>query len=434
MHFLRAGTIYALANVAAAAVPFLLLPLLTRLLGPGEFGVIVAFGLWGTLTLPLAGMSVHGAVGVVWFRETEDEVTGLVGSALALAVLCTLATVASAVAAVALQPTLAMGLSPAWVALAVVGAGASVVLQCRLVLWQSQQRPLHSAALQVGASVFNVALSLLAVLVLGWGADGRNAAIVATAVLSALAASVLLHRAGDMRWRPRAAHFRDLLRFGLPLVPHALAGVLLATADRWLVSARLGHETLGLYGAAAQLGLVMSVLADAFVKAYMPWLYARLQSPTDEDRLCVVGAVYASVPAFALLAALLSVVLAWASTALLGTQYRDAGSLLPWFVAGGACSGIYFSISGLYFFHQRTGALARASVTAAVIGLPCLFWLVHRFGLKGAAMSFALTQALLMVCAAALAVRTFALPWALPGAALAVWLRRASGRADPRTA
>ena len=65
MNFLHSGAIYAAANIASAGVPFLLLPLLTRVLGPVEYGHVVSFTLLVTLCLTVAGLNAHAALGVV---------------------------------------------------------------------------------------------------------------------------------------------------------------------------------------------------------------------------------------------------------------------------------------------------------------------------------------------------------------------------------
>jgi hypothetical protein len=74
MSFLRAGAIYAAANLVAAAVPFLLLPILTRVLGPDQYGQVVNFSLLVTVCMTLAGLNAHAALGVVWFKQPREKV------------------------------------------------------------------------------------------------------------------------------------------------------------------------------------------------------------------------------------------------------------------------------------------------------------------------------------------------------------------------
>ncbi len=420
MRAAQAGAIYVVANLVSAGIPFLLLPLLTRVLGPAEFGAVVNFFLLVSACTALAGLSVHAAIGVAWFKHDRQDLPRLVGTAIILGIGSTIV-VAAASAIVLGTVGHSIGISPAWGAIAATTAGCNVLLQCRLVLWQSQQRPLPMAGLQIVASVFNVGLSLAFVLLLGWGGSGRNAGVAISAVLMAILAVGLLLASRQAQLGLRWKDVSTLLAFGLPLVPHALAGLLIATADRFVVSAHLGNEALGVYGAGAQVGAAMVILGDAFVKAFNPWLYARFASESPSDALGAVGAMYASIPGFLVLAAAVGFVLWVASSLLLGPAYRAATVILPMFMLGGAFNGMYLAVSGLYFFSGRTKLLSSITLPVAVLGTLITIALVPRMGVLGAAMGYAATQGLLALAAWLVAQRAFALPWNRPRAAVNTW-------------
>jgi O-antigen/teichoic acid export membrane protein len=420
MKFLHAGAIYAVANVASAAVPFALLPLLTRILSPADYGQIVVFALLITFCMPFAGLSVHSVVGVAWFSKPRDQIAAFNGTALALVTVTTVVLAPAITAVLAGMPSPVADLSPVWGGIAAFAAGANVFLQCRLVLWQSQGQPLRNAILQVASSLLNIGLSLIAVLVLGWGSSGRNGAIAVSAVAMASVALVLFMRSGDAIWSIRRTYLREQIHFGLPLIPHVMAGVILGTSDRWIVSTQLGPEALGVYGAGAQLGMVMAILADAFVKAYNPWLYARLGSGDAEDRLRVVGIVYIALPAFICVAGGVGLALHWTSGIFLGTHYSGAARIIPWFLLGGAFSGVYFCTASIYFFRGRTGLLASATSSVAAVGVGVVWLLVSALGAEGAAIGYAATQGLLALITTAVAFRSFDLPWLEGRRAIAV--------------
>jgi O-antigen/teichoic acid export membrane protein len=429
MKFASASAIYVVANAVSAGVPFLLLPLLTRVLSPAEYGQVVAFFLLVTTCGTFAGLSVHAALGVAWFKHERTDLPRLVGAALGLGAISTVLVAAAVVALLQTAPGASLGVAALWGAAAAVTAGCNVLLQCQLVLWQSQQRPVPMATLQICASLLNMGLSLAFVLLLGWGGEGRNAGVVLAAITMALCAVALLFGTKQAALGLRWSDVRSLLAFGLPLVPHAVAGVLLATADRYMVSSQLGAQALGIYGAAAQLGAVMVILGDAFVKAFNPWLYARFASSRKDDALSAVGAMYASIPAFLVLASVVGAALWLASSLLLGPAYRAALAVLPWFLLGGAFNGMYLAVSGLYFFSGRTGLLSSVTLPVAVLGALLTAGSSLRWGLEGAALGYALTQGLLALGAWAVASRVFPLPWSQPVIALAEWwpfARRAS--------
>lgn len=425
MSVMRAGLIYAAANMASAAIPFALLPLLTRALSPDEYGHVVAFSMLITLAMPFAGLNVHSAVGVAWFHRPAEAMGAYAGTAVALALVTSAMTAAVAAVALKVWPQLGSGLGPLWGVLGAVTAGAMVILQCRLVLWQSQGQAMKSAMLQICASALNVGLSLVGVLLLQWGATGRNLGIAVSAWLSAVAAVFLLAIARDATWHPSRADANDLVRYGMPLIPHVFAGVLIGTADRWIVSAALGASELGIYGAGAQLGMVMTLLADAFVKTLAPWLYGKLASTESDDKLAAVGAVYLSGPAFLVAAVAVGVAMAMFGGLLLGRKFEGAVGLLPWFMLAGAFSGMYMSTSSIFFFHKRTWLLAKTTLATAIVGTAVTTALVNRYGMFGAAIGYVITQMLLALSVTAMAMHTFDLPWAHATRSLKIVLQRA---------
>ena len=179
--------------------------------------------------------------------------------------------------------------------------------------------------------------------------------------------------------------------------------------------------------------MVMSVLADAFVKAYSPWLFAQLRQGRAQDRLVAVGAVYVAAPVFFALAAFVGLILQAASVWLLGQKYQAASAVLPWFMAGGAASGVYMCTSGLFFFEARTALLASVTMSSAIGGAVLTGWLVSTYGLQGAAAGFACTQFLLALLTTSVAMRTFDLPWRDRVASFVAWWQACFG-SDPAVA
>ena len=414
---LRDGVIYGIANALSAGVPFLLLPILTRALSPADYGQVISFFMLVTLCSSLAGLSVHGAVAVKWFERTTVDLPRFVGAALFLAVASTLVCALLLYgASFGLKTRLDLPIR-FWF-LAAIQAGAVVVLGVRAALWQSQGRALQAASLQVAAAVTNVALSLLAVFVLDLGGEGRIYGSVASSVIGAAAAVGLLFNHGDARWSATGSNLSSLLRFGVPLVPHAMAGALMVTADRFSVASVLGQKALGVYGAAAQLGMVMAVLGDAFVKAFTPWMYAQMAAKAMRARLRIVGATYLLMPAWLLVAVVFWLLLKLAGSIVVGERYLAAIDLSVCFLLGGAVSAIYLNIAGLFFFTAKTEWLSLATVTTAAVAVLLAPFLATRFGLFGASVAYLCVQCVSLLLSWALSIRVQPMPWSRPGLAI----------------
>ncbi len=422
---LRASAVYGLANALSAGVPFLLLPILTRALTPGEYGVVVTFFLVVSLSTSLAGLNVHSAVSVKWLDRAGLNFPRYVGSALVLALLSTaLCALLLTGAGMLWHERVGLGI---WLwPLAALMCGCTVLSGIRTTLWQSQRKALPSALLQVGTAVLNMSLSLLAVLTLSMGADGRIGAALCTGLLAAGLGVWLLMATGDAAWSLSIADLRKLMRFGFPLIPHALAGAVLASADRFAVSTQWGTDALGVYGAAAQIGMTMNVLSDALVKAFSPWMYAQMFARSSAGRLRVVAATYLLIPVWLILALTLWLLFIGIGPLILGPSYQDAIGLSIWFLLGGAMSAIYLNIAGLFFFTSRNEWLSLASVATAIVAVGLAPMLASRFGLVGAAVAYLCSQSLLLALAWLLSTRVQPMPWHRP---LLAWrvLRRTGG-------
>jgi O-antigen/teichoic acid export membrane protein len=421
---LRSGAIYTAANFLSAGVPFLLLPILTRALPPHEYGRVISFFMIVPLCGALAGLGLQGAVGVRWLAQEKGNPRTYTSAA--MFVVCASTLLAAALAAL-LGELFEFGLSRTEWALAAVTSGAMSLQAIRFSVWQSRGQALPAATLQVVSSVSNILMSLVGVLMLHLGAAGRIGGAAMAGLLIA-AISVLAFRNEGIHVSPSAKEGRELLRFGLPLLPHVAAGVILSSVDRFAVSAQMGSEALGIYGVAAQIGLVMSVLADAATKAYTPTLYRFLGRTTLRGRLRVVGLTYLSIPFWLLIA-----FAAWGSLlllggALLGRQYVGALHLSIWFLIGGALSGIYMNVAALFFFTGRTEWISASTLTAAGVAALLAPWAVTHGGLAGGAATYVAAQGTLLVAAWALSLRVYPMPWRHLATAVRMFLRSAGAQ------
>lgn len=419
---LRSGMIYSFANVMAAGVPFLLLPVLTRALSPAEYGEVVSFFMLVSVSAALAGLSLHGAVGVRWLNAGRGDPRSYTWTAVLLVVAST--TLTAGLAAL-LGPSTGLDLNPGLCSMAAIVAGCMTLQGMRFAVWQSCHRALPAAILQVASAVLGVSFSLVAVLLLAWGGAGRiDGAVVASLTVAGFSTLSLYWLVGDSK--PNFVDAIALLRFGLPLIPHAMAGALLSSLDRFAVSSHLGVAELGIYGAASQLGLVINVLADAVIKTFTPQMYGMLARNSNRDRLRVVALSYLSVPAWLLVALGLWLALLLGGEALLGAQYSAAIDLAGWFLLGGAFTGAYLSVAGLFFFTNKTEWISAATLVACGITAMMAPVMVTNYGVKGGALTFCAGQATLLLVAWILSMRVKPMPWWHPRLALRVLVR--SGR------
>jgi O-antigen/teichoic acid export membrane protein len=402
--------VYTLTNALSAGVPFLMLPVLTRVLQPEEYGLVAMFGVVVGVLGALTGLNVHGAVGVRYFERDRVDLPRYVGTCLAILLASTLAV--AAIVAV-LLPWLQdwTKLPGRWLLVAVLVSGAQFVIQTQLVLWQCARQPWRFAGLRLSQAGLDAGLSLALVLGAGLAWEGRAGGIAIAAFLAAAAALFLLWRSGAAALPPARGQARDALAFGVPLVPHALGGMLIAMVDRFMISNVLDVASTGIYMVALQIGMVLGLFTDAFNKAFAPWLMESLRQDSQERDRRIVRWTYAYFAGVTLVA----LVIGWIAPGLLGVlvgeKYRAAAPIVVFITLGYAFGGMYYMVTNYVFFAGRTGRLAAVTLTSGVLNVVASWWLLQRNGLVGAAQAFMLAQATLFLGTWVLAQRSRPMPW-----------------------
>lgn len=413
--------IYVLASLVTAALPFMLLPILTRELGPADYGRAAMFSVLVTTTSQLVGVGSYGALGVRKFELDPRSFSAYIRACL---IILLRASAALALLTVVLQVplSLATGLPLTWLLVALLAATAQGILQMAFAVWVAESRATTYGAVQILQMGANLCLSILLVVLLSLGWEGRALGITLAVCGGAAAALVLVGRAHDLgRHHKVPAHRRDALRFGLPLVPHALGGLLMVVTDRFIVSSLLGAGAVGVYMVAVQIGLAMTLFTEAFNRAYAPWLMRRLAQSESRDDLALVRTTWAYVGILLVAALVLGALGAPVVRLLAGDEFSTAGDLVRYIALGCAFTGCYYMVTNYIFFAGATKALAVITLGLGLVNVPVTWGLVTLLGISGAAISYALVQLVAFLLTWRLAHKIHPMPW--------FTLRR--GSADP---
>lgn len=411
--FLAGTVIYLISNVINAAIPFALLPVLTRYLSPEQYGEVAMFQtLLGALAA-FVGLSMHGAAGRKFYDSNlgNNELKEFVGSCLQI-LLITTAIVLFVLLLISSQLTEWLGLESRWVFLALITTACTVVFQIRLSQWQVRKQASKYGVAQIVKSVFNVAISLGLVVVLMQGSVGRMSAQVWTATIFAIVAIGLLKR-DDLLcffvWRP--AYIREILRFGVPLIPHVGGMFLLVSVDRFVINSELGLAKAGIYMIAVQFSAALSLIFDAVNKAFVPWLFERLKRDDATEKASIVKITYAWYAFILSCAALAFLIGAEIVTLIAGQPYAQAGEIIGWLVLGQVFGGMYLMVTNYIFYSKRTGLLSLVTIFSGILNVVLLIVLIGQFGLKGAAYAFCIAMGIRFLLTWVVAHIRHPMPW-----------------------
>lgn len=404
--------IYFGSNLLNALVPFVLLPILTRYLPPEEYGQVALFTIFSACVVAVISFGVGGAVTRQYYHLEKRAFSEFVGTGVLLIVSVTCIFMLIVFAVMSVFPSY-RPLPLSWILLAVLSAGGLSIYNIWLAFLQVSVKPLKYGVFQVLQTVLNVSVSLVLVVGFSMGGLGRVLGQLSSLIIFAAIAIWCFWQSGWMRLTLQGTHLRWLLAFGLPIVPHALSGIIIAMSDRLVLSHVSGVAALGIYTVAVQVSMIMAMSVDSFNKAYVPWLYARLALDSEAVRRKLVFVTYMYFFAVLSLAVALGFVVPPLVSFFTGEKYIGATEYLPWLFLAGGFTGMYYMV-GLYInYSAKNKYLSWASGVAACITPLICYYLISVNGVVGAAQGALAGQVVLFVLTWAFSMRAYPMPWFL---------------------
>lgn len=385
--------VYGIPAVVQRFLGFLLVPIYTRIFNPADYGVM------SLITTTMAAVAIFAVLALDnsahrWFWDTED--TADRKTTLATWAWCQI--VVSAVLAVGVFAF------AGWLGKAIVGRADAPgyfrltaltlplgVMGAVVTNWfRMQRRAWATVFYAIGTSLFTTGTSVLLVVVLHRGLRGVYESQVMSLAVGTLIAVALM---GD--WlNPR--YFRwhrliEMLRFGLPLIPAALAFWIVSFSDRYFVKMYTNTAEVGLYQVGSSLAAVLALITGAFQQSWGPFA---LSIHKREDARQVYASVFL---AYVWLTSALSVALALVAPSALRIIATDrfvgASSVVGILAFSYVAIGLgYIATIGLAVV-KTTGPTGAAITVAAIVNIGLNILLVPHMGKVGSAVATLISQA-----------------------------------------
>ena len=261
---------YAFAFAVAGGSPFLLLPVLTRSLSAAEFGVAAFFLMLCQLLASVSSFGTHGFISVQYFKKSPNSWGSNVSASMIIVWFthfCLLAAVFQ------FEPSLnEFWKLPAGTLYLVVFSSALLCTNyLYLSIFQSRQQPNYYLLLRLVQVCLEIGLCVSLVVIIS-NPDEKIRTMTFPIAVGAAGLVGLLSciRTGVFASKDLWRSIRRALSFGVPMLPHLAAGMIVSFLDRLTIASILGQSSLGIYMAATQLGLAMLLVIEPFNKAYAP--------------------------------------------------------------------------------------------------------------------------------------------------------------------
>jgi O-antigen/teichoic acid export membrane protein len=377
--------VYTGGVIIGKVASFVMLPVYTRYLTPADYGVLELLGMTIEVIGLITGAGIMGAVFKFYHAEQDQAEKNRVMStaALGVAAIATVATLFGLMIAPELSKlTFGSLANLSYLRLYFVLFFLQNFEQVPLALVRAENRAVLFITVNSLKLVMMLSLNILFVVYLRMGIAGvLTSGVITTGVVAIGMSGYLVRRVGIGFITEK---FRQMLHFGLPLVPWWVGNFVLVFSDRFFLNHYTNTATVGIYS----LGYKFAFLLNAL--AYSPfdtiWSSARFEVAKRSDALEIYSRVffYTNVVIGGLGLVLCLFVRDFLSI-MSDPAFLPAYRVVPLLIAAQVVFtwGGYWNL-GIYV-SGRTRTMAGASIVLVPLTLILNYLLIPRFGMYGAA-------------------------------------------------
>ena len=392
--------VYTSTNVINNAIPFFLLPIMTRYLTPSDYGVVATFNVLSAVMVVFVGLSMHGAINVNYFKLEKEELREYIGNVFSI-LFSSFLLVFAVVYILKSNFSVLTKFPENWILYIVVIALFQSIFAITLGLWQVEQKSLPYGLFQISRTILNVSLSVVFVVLLCWGWQGRILGVIITSVIFGLLSIFVIYK----------RKYINALLFGIPLIPHALGGWIITGIDRIFINSMVGVAPTGIYTVGYQVGMIIGLLANSFNLAWSPFLFEKLKENNYLTKVKIVKFTYLYNAGIIIVALALSFFAPYFLKFFVSRNFYFAYKYVLWIALGYAFQGMYLMVVNYIFYVKKTYILAWVTFSSAGINVVLNYFFIKANGAIGAAQATTITFFTQFIMVWILSAKVYRMPW-----------------------
>lgn len=264
------------------------------------------------------------------------------------------------------------------------------VISLYICKFQTIEKPIAVGSVNFSQAIVAFAFTVL-VLSLGFGVDGRLGVVILTPILIGILGLVFTLRTASMQdVKISKKYFKSAFKFGSKAFPSSVSWWLRSGMDRVLLLYMVGTVSVGVFSIAVQFSLIITVISGAINNSIMPSIFRNVNNK-------LFGAVFKSILVATALITLVGVCLILISPILIDVvlpiEYRVVGDYFTPLIIGAMLHAFFLFSSNVFVAESMVAKLSAISILSSIFHLLISIFMIYSFGLKGVVWSGVISYA-----------------------------------------
>ncbi len=381
----RHTSIYGLSNILNRIVSFVLLPVYTRYLSPADYGVMDLLYFSMAFVGIVLDMGITSAMSRFYY-DSEDQAernkvvtSTFYGFGVGSTVVILLLLVAS-------EPMTRWILKEEGytelMILAMAGLGTDMYIKVAYTYMRVRQRSLTLMTTALIRLVSQLTLNIIFIIPLGMGVRGiLLSTLLVNIALCLFLIPYILRQTGLASSWPR---FKEMVVFGLPLIPSNFLAYIVNVSDRYFVNAFSGLTATGLYTLGYRFGiLVNEFVASPFGQTWIPRRYEMYKKGDSERVFAKIFTYFSALIFFVGLG--ISVVTKDVIQVMSDEAYWSAYGVVPIITLSYIFASFQMHFNIGIMIEKKTKYILYINMVTAALNLALNYFMIKEWGMWGAA-------------------------------------------------
>lgn len=377
---IKRANIYFLGNILNKAIPFLLLPIMTRLLSTDQYGELSIYTASVVLLTSIIGLCGNTVIGQRFFKTNDKK--SLIRTSFNI---INYGFVVLLVLFAITFPFLfnIINISKWLIIVAILNAYFTMYFAVTKSILQLTEKSFLFSVSQLAITLINFSLSILLVYKFSW--KGRIVAIVISSIVG-FVFSIIYFRKNGISFISIVKQKKDLKSnaiLGFHLLPTTVGSWLYTLGDRFLLAFLLDKASVGIYSAIFSLSAIIEVIGQSLSLVWGPYFFKSMASGQKEKK--IKGLTLIICLGLFTTSILASLVLPFFAKFYFGRDFVTGLSMIPYIIIGYSFISINSFISYYFLHYEKNRLLSLSFIISAILRLLLSYILIQINGLIGAA-------------------------------------------------
>ncbi len=399
LRLLKHSSTYGLAVLGSQAIALFLIPIYTRYLTPADYGILEIFLTTQGIILPIFGMGLGSAL--LFFFSKHDTKEGrkeVISTTLIFLVITSSCLVLALILGANSFSSLLFQSSQYTFYFQVMFLTIlfDTLVVIPMSVFQAREESKRYMIISLARFLVGAGLNIYFIVGLQKGVLG----ILESGLLTSITFCAILLPFIVWRIRPRFSKslLREMLGYGLPLIPVAFLAWIMSASDRYFLQIFSDSTELGLYSLGYKFGGVLhGLIIGPFQLAWMPFLFS---TSKEENAKKIYSSVLTYFVLVAMFVALALSVLSKEVIAVMATPpFYSAYHVVPLITLALLFYGCFMCVNAGMYLEKKTKYIPFIIGAGATLNLGLNYLLIPSYGMVGAAIATASSYFFLVIVA-----------------------------------